>query len=117
DADVARFLISEDLARLVERGANWTDAIEQDGSYAQASVQIIFNNVFVGLRVFALGLLGGVATVLGLLSNGVQIGATFGYALKVGTAGTLLKFICAHEPVELTMVSVAGAAGMCLGRA
>jgi uncharacterized membrane protein SpoIIM required for sporulation len=117
DAGVARFLISSEVAQRVEEGAAWTDSIEQNGSYAQASAQIIINNVFVGLRVFVMGLLGGVATILGLLGNGISIGATFGYALRLGTAGTLLRFICAHGPVELTMVSVAGAAGMCLGRA
>ncbi len=117
NADLARVLVGDNVARHVEDGAAWTDAIEQNGSFAQASVQIIFNNVFVGLRVFAFGLLGGVATILGLLSNGVQIGATFGYALRLHTAETLLRFVCAHGPVELTMVSVAGAAGMCLGRA
>jgi uncharacterized membrane protein SpoIIM required for sporulation/uncharacterized RDD family membrane protein YckC len=117
DAGVARFLVGDDVARQIEQGAAWTDNIAKNNQFAEASVQIIFNNIGVGLRVFVYGLLGGVATILGLLSNGVQIGATFGYALKLGTAGTLLRFVCAHGPVELTMVAVAGAAGMCLGRA
>jgi uncharacterized RDD family membrane protein YckC/uncharacterized membrane protein SpoIIM required for sporulation len=117
DAEVARGLLGDDLARRVEEGASWTNKIEQDSSFAQTSVSIIINNVGVGLRVFVFGLLGGVATLLGLLSNGVQIGAVFGYALRLGTAGTLLRFIAAHGPVELTMVCVAGAAGLCLGRA
>lgn len=117
DADLARALIGDQVAAAVEKGASWTNAIEENNSFAQVSVQIILNNVGVGVRVFALGILGGVATLLGLLSNGLQIGATFGYALKLGTADTLLRFILAHGPVELTMIAVAGAGGMCLGRA
>lgn len=117
DADLARSLIGNDLAGAVERGANWTSGIEDDGSFASASAQIIINNVGVGVRVFALGIIGGVATMLGLLMNGLQIGATFGYALRLHTADTLLRFVLAHGPVELTMISVAGAGGMCLGRA
>lgn len=117
DGALARALVGDDVANMVERGATWTNQIEQAGSFAEASTQIILNNIGVGLRVFALGLLGGVATILGLLSNGVQIGATFGYALRLETAGTLLRFILAHGPVELTMICVSGAAGMCLGRA
>ncbi|HEY4221854.1 MAG TPA: stage II sporulation protein M [Myxococcota bacterium] len=117
DAGVARFLVGDDVATLVEHGALWTDDIERKGAFAATSAQIIINNVGVGVRVFAFGLLGGVATILALLSNGLQIGATFGYAFRLGTAGTLLRFICAHGPVELTMIAIAGAAGMCLGRA
>lgn len=117
DGALARALVGDEVARLVERGATWTNQIEEGNAYAAASLQIIFNNVGVGVRVFVLGLFGGVATILGLLSNGVQIGATFGYALRLGTADTLLRFIAAHGPVELTMIAVAGAAGLCLGRA
>lgn len=117
DAEMARTLIGTDLASAVERGANWTTSIEDNEAFAQVSVQIILNNVGVGLRVFALGIIGGIATMLGLLMNGLQIGATFGYALRLDTADTLLRFVLAHGPVELTMISVAGAGGMCLGRA
>lgn len=117
DAELARALIGNDIAGAVERGANWTSAIEEENAFAQASLQIIINNVGVGLRVFALGIVGGIATMLGLLLNGLQIGATFGYALRLDTADTLLRFVLAHGPVELTMISVAGAGGMCLGRA
>lgn len=117
DVDMARALIGEDIAAAIEKGASWTDSVEAEGAFAQASVQIIINNVGVGLRVFALGIIGGVATLLGLLSNGLQIGATFGYAIRLDTADTLLRFVLAHGPVELTMISVAGAGGMCLGRA
>jgi uncharacterized membrane protein SpoIIM required for sporulation/uncharacterized RDD family membrane protein YckC len=117
DAGLARALVGDEVAAMVEQGATWTDRIEESNAFAQTSVKIILNNIGVGVRVFALGLLGGVATLLGLLSNGVQIGAVFGYALRLGTADTLLRFILAHGPVELTMICVAGAAGMCLGRA
>jgi uncharacterized RDD family membrane protein YckC/uncharacterized membrane protein SpoIIM required for sporulation len=117
DGELGRALVGDDLAIEVERGARWTDRIAQGGTFATAALQIIANNVGVGLRIFITGLLGGVATVLGLLGNGVQIGATLGYALRLDTAGTLLRFIATHGPVELSMISLAGAAGLCLGRA
>ncbi|OGQ20209.1 MAG: hypothetical protein A2138_09450 [Deltaproteobacteria bacterium RBG_16_71_12] len=117
DTELGQALVGDQLAGEIERGAAWTDRIEADGSFAQASAQIIVNNVMVGVRVFALGLIGGVATLLGLLSNGVQIGAVFGYALRLGTADTLMRFVLAHGPVELTSICIAGAGGMCLGRA
>ncbi len=117
DPSLSRALIGDGLVELVEQGANWTNQIERDGQYLQASLQIIFNNVGVGLRVFAVGILGGVATVLALISNGLSLGATFGTAYRLDTHETLARFIFAHGPVELSMVCVAGAAGFCLGRA
>jgi uncharacterized membrane protein SpoIIM required for sporulation/uncharacterized RDD family membrane protein YckC len=117
DADVARALVGDDLAGEIERGASWTNAIERDGDFAATSFSIIVNNVGVGLRVFALGVLGGVATLLGVVYNGVSLGAVFGYATQLGTQATLARFIVAHGPVELSMICVAGAAGLCLGRA
>jgi uncharacterized membrane protein SpoIIM required for sporulation len=117
DPSVGRALIGDELTQLVEQGASWTDQIERDGRYLQATLSITFNNVMVGLRVFVLGVLGGVATILGLVSNGLSLGATFGMAMRQDTADTLLRFIVAHGPVELSMVCVAGAAGLCLSRA
>jgi len=117
DPSLSRALIGDGLTELVEQGANWTNQIERDGQYLQASLQIIFNNVGVGLRVFAVGILGGVATVLALVGNGLSLGATFGTAFRLDTHETLARFILAHGPVELSMVCVAGAAGFCLGRA
>ncbi len=117
DPSLGRALIGDDLTDLVEQGARWTDQIERDGRYLQATLSIVFNNSLVGLRVFALGVLGGVATVLGLVSNGLSLGATFGTAVRLDTHETLARFILAHGPVELSMICVAGAAGFCLGRA
>ena len=117
DVDVGRALIGDELMGLVEQGATWTDAIERDGRHLQATVSIGINNIGVGLRIFALGILGGVATVLGIVFNGVSLGATFGVAVRLDTADTLARFILAHGPVELSMICVAGAGGFCLGRA
>jgi uncharacterized membrane protein SpoIIM required for sporulation/uncharacterized RDD family membrane protein YckC len=117
DVDVGRALVGDDLAPLIEQGAKWTDAIEREQTFAQTSVSIILNNVGVGVRAFALGVVGGVGALVVLVFNGLSLGAVFGYAASLDTAGTLLRFILAHGPVELSMITVAGAAGMCLGRA
>jgi uncharacterized membrane protein SpoIIM required for sporulation len=117
DAEVARALVGDDLADAIEAGARWTDRIAEDDAYASTSLAVIVNNVGVGLRVFALGVFGGVATLLGVMHNGLTLGAVFGYATMLGTQATLARFLVAHGPVELSMICVAGAAGLCLGRA
>jgi uncharacterized membrane protein SpoIIM required for sporulation len=117
DADVARALVGDDLAGEIEAGAAWTDRIAATDAYASTSLNVIVNNVGVGLRVFALGVLGGVATLLGVVMNGLTLGAVFGYATRLHTEATLARFIVAHGPVELAMICVAGAAGLGLSRA
>jgi uncharacterized membrane protein SpoIIM required for sporulation/uncharacterized RDD family membrane protein YckC len=116
DLEVARGLIGDDLMGLVEGGATWTDAIERDGAYLRTTVSVGFNNIVIGLRMFALGIASGLATLLALVLNGVSLGATFGAAFRLDTADTLLRFIVGHGPVELSMVCVAAAAGFVLGR-
>ncbi len=117
DAAVGRGLVGDDVAARIEAGADWTNEIDRQGAYLAVALQVIFNNVLVGLRVFLFGLLGGVGSVLGLVANGVQLGAVLGYAAQCGTASTLSRFVLAHGPTELFAICVAGAAGLCLGRA
>ena len=117
DLDVGRGLIGDDLTDLVEQGASWTDAIAREGAYLQTAVSVGLNNIGVGLRTFAFGVLGAVGTVLVVAMNGVKLGATFGVAIRLDTADTLGRFILAHGPVELSMICVAAAGGVCLGRA
>lgn len=117
NAALGKALVGEDLARLIEEGASWTNRIEEQGSFANAAVMIITNNVRVALIAFVMGLVGGVGPLLVLYGNGLHFGSVFGYAMSLGTAGTLGKFVLAHGPTELTAICVAGAAGMCLGRA
>lgn len=117
DGALGRALIGDSFASAIEGGANWMDRIETERSFALAAAQIIFNNAWVCLVAFVSGLLGGVLPLVVLFLNGLHLGSFFGYATQVGTAQNLLRFVLAHGPVELTAVCVAGAAGMCLGRA
>ncbi len=117
DGELGRALVGDGLASAIEDGARWTDRIAQDGAFAQAAVHIILNNARVCVVAFVSGLLGGVLPLLVLFANGMHLGSVFGYASHLGTADTLARFVLAHGPVELSAVCVAGAAGLCLGRA
>lgn len=116
DVNVARALVGDDLAAMIEGGASWTDRIEQQGHFSRAALQIIVNNVRVGILCFGAGLLGGMGTLLLLFFNGFHLGAVFGHAASLGVGGTLGTFILAHGPVELTSICVAAAGGLVLGR-
>lgn len=117
DPTLGRALIGDDLASSIEQGARWTDEIAERGLFAQAALQIILNNAWVCVVAFLSGVSGGVLPLLVLFVNGVHLGSIFGYATRLDTADTLARFVLAHGPVELSALCVAGAAGLCLGRA
>lgn len=77
----------------------------------------IYNNIGIGFRSFASGLLYGIGTVFVLLSNGVFIGAVAGHLTQLGFTETFWSFVCGHGAFELTALVICGAAGLQLARA
>lgn len=75
----------------------------------------IFHNAGIGLRCFAMGLLGGVGGLYATVTNAAMIGATFGYMAKSPNADNFFHFVTAHAPFELTAIVLSAAAGMRLG--
>ncbi len=75
----------------------------------------VMNNISIGLRTFASGLLAGIGTILVLLANGVSIGAVFGHLQQIGYGDPLWRFVAGHAPFELTAIVLAGGAGLRLG--
>lgn len=75
----------------------------------------IMNNISIGLRTFASGLLAGIGTIFVLIFNGITIGAVFGHLQQVGYGDPLWRFTCGHGAFELTAIVIAGGAGLRLG--
>ena len=75
----------------------------------------IMNNISIGLRTFASGLLAGLGTVLVLLFNGITIGAVAGHLQHIGSGDPFWRFVVGHAPFELTAIVIAGGAGLQLG--
>jgi uncharacterized membrane protein SpoIIM required for sporulation len=85
------------------------------GSDWQMFGHYIMNNISIGLRTFAGGLLAGVGTILVLLANGLNIGAVAGHLQAIGHADPFWRFVAGHAPLELTAIVIAGGAGLRLG--
>jgi len=77
----------------------------------------IYNNIGIGFRAFALGILAGIGTVLTLMFNGVVIGGVAGHLTRVGYSDTFWPFVSGHGALELTAIVISGAAGLMLGHA
>ena len=75
----------------------------------------VFNNVGIGLRTFASGLVAGIGPVLALGFNGVMIGSVAGHLQVIGHGDPFWRFVAGHSPFELTAIVIAGGAGLRLG--
>ena len=75
----------------------------------------VMNNVSIGLRTFASGLLAGIGTIFVLIMNGVMIGGVAGHLQGVGHGDPFWRFVAGHSAPELTAIVLAGAAGLRIG--
>lgn len=87
---------------------NATDDITMFGHYIQ-------NNIGIGFRTFALGLVGGIGTLFILIYNGLAIGAVAGHLTLVGYTDSFYGFVVGHAAFELTAIVLCGAAGLKVG--
>ncbi len=118
DPEVGAALAGEGIAAAVQAGELWTDPIEEQGQHAASSAFIFTNNIRVAIAAFAVGIAFGLGSLLLLLYNGLHLGAVIAYTGQVPEVQRgLLQFIAAHGPVELSLVAIAGGAGLWMGSA
>ena len=75
----------------------------------------VYNNISIGFRTFASGVIYGVGTIFVLLFNGTFIGVIAGHLTQIGYGSTFWPFVSGHGSFELTAITIAGAAGLVLG--
>lgn len=94
----------------------WGMAREAESDLAMFGVYIM-NNISIGFRCFASGLLGAIGPVFVLLFNGVTIGAVAGHLTAIGHGDPFWRFVAGHSGPELMAIVISGAAGLKLGMA
>jgi uncharacterized membrane protein SpoIIM required for sporulation len=75
----------------------------------------IWNNISIGFRVFASGLLVGLGPILSLGTEGIRAGTIASHLQAVGHGDPFWRFVCGHAAFELTAIVIAGGAGLRLG--
>jgi len=115
--ELASLFASDQMIDNVQRGELWTDGILNIMPSSVLSVRIMANNIVVSLFAFALGALYGLGTIYIIALNGFMIGGIFAFTAKYEMAGRLFNFVIAHGVVELSVICLAGAAGIQLGNA
>jgi uncharacterized membrane protein SpoIIM required for sporulation len=96
------------------RGGFYGIAIAGRGGLA---VQIFINNIEVTALAVAGGLSAGVLTAFSLAYNGALVGVLGALEWRVGGLGGFLSLIVPHGLLELSCITVAGAAGFAIARA
>jgi uncharacterized membrane protein SpoIIM required for sporulation len=105
----------EEMINGVEGGRLWTEGILNVVPSSVLSVGILANNIAVSIFAFCVGVFFGLGTFYVIATNGLMLGGIFAFTHQHGMAGELLKFVVAHGVVELSVICLAGAAGMMLG--
>jgi uncharacterized membrane protein SpoIIM required for sporulation len=113
--DLAGLFASQKMIDTVEAGGLWTDNLLNILPSSILSLSIISNNIIVTLFAFVLGAFYGIGTVYIISLNGLMLGGVFAFTAHNGLAGRLFEFIIAHGVVELSVICLAGAAGVYLG--
>lgn len=108
-------MLPDGLRESLERRELWTDIREELRPFAASLIMV--NNIQVAFIAFAGGMLAGTISAFVLIQNGLLIGAVVAATQGAGLAGGLLEFVSAHGFVELTVIVLAGAAGLRLGSA
>ncbi|MEN9934959.1 MAG: hypothetical protein RLZZ387_1538 [Chloroflexota bacterium] len=92
----------------------WWRSINDEGRAASSSL-IMTNNIRVAILAFAGGVLLGLLTFYVLMQNGLLLGVVAGAAHAYGFSGKLWGFVAAHGVIELSVIFIAGGAGLQLG--
>jgi uncharacterized membrane protein SpoIIM required for sporulation len=108
-------IASERMISGVEQGHLWTDQLLNVAPSSILSAQVFSNNAVVATGAFCAGILFGLGTFYMIALNGLMLGGLLAFTHQHGLALSLVRFILAHGPVELSVICLAGAAGTALG--
>lgn len=112
----ARWLLPAEAHRLIpmiERQELWTDIPVAERPYASSF--IMQNNIQVAFLAFGGGVLFGALTLWVMAYNGLLLGALTGLTIHHGVGFELWTFVIGHGVVELSVIMIAGGAGLILG--
>ncbi|RMG12441.1 MAG: stage II sporulation protein M [Deltaproteobacteria bacterium] len=117
DPEVATLVLGEEAVQGLAEGRLWTDGLIAVVPPSVLGARIFTNNISVAFTAFAGGLSAGLWTLFLMALNGALLGIAFTAAAQHGLAPRLLDFVAAHGPVELSVIVLAGAAGLRVGGA
>ncbi|MFN0070802.1 MAG: stage II sporulation protein M [Chloroflexota bacterium] len=113
--DSAELMVPARTLNLIKSGRHWFDIPEEQRSVM--ATFIMTNNIQVSFLALAGGMTAGLLTCWVLVSNGISIGAISGALTAYGLGESLVWWIAGHGFLELSVIVIAGACGLMLGKA
>lgn len=116
--EFVEIILGERYVRMTEANIDSGDpmAVYKQGGMLETFLWITWNNVRVGILCFLLGILFEVGTVFVVLSNAIMVGAFVWFFVERDLFRESFLAIMLHGSLELSMIVLAGAAGLVLGR-
>ena len=114
--DTAEWILPVQVQRLipiVEDQELWIDIPIEERPYT--STVIMQNNIQVSFLAFGSGVLAGLATAWIMVFNGLMLGGLTGLTAHYDVGFELWNFVIGHGVVELSVIFMAGGAGLSLG--
>lgn len=90
-------------------------AIYKSGSEIGSFLGITINNIRVAMIAYALGVITSIGTAYVLFFNGIMVGSFFGMFYTEGVLFEASKNIWLHGTIELSVIVIAGCAGLVMG--
>lgn len=110
-------LLGPQAVERLKGGHLWTESLVGTVPPAVSSSAIATNNMAVALAGWAGGAVAGVGSLYVVLLNGFLLGLILATTVHYSLAGSLLAFVAAHGPLEITLILCTAGAGLGLGRA
>jgi len=112
----ARWLLpasAQDLIPMIEEKELWVNIPLAERPYASSF--IMTNNIQVSFLAFAGGMTAGLLTTWAMIQNGLILGGLLGLTSHYGVGFELATFVIGHGVIELSVIFMAGGAGLSLG--
>ncbi|MEO0404460.1 MAG: stage II sporulation protein M, partial [Bacteroidota bacterium] len=118
DPEFPNIILSEDYVQMTEENIAQGNPMKvyQKDDASEMFFRIAYNNIRVCLLCFALGLLIQVGSLFFILYNSVMFGSFMWMFVQKGLMKDAVLTVMMHGTIELSMIIVAGAAGVALGK-
>ncbi len=103
----------QELIPMIQEKDLWTDIPVQERPYASSF--IMQNNIRVSFLAFGSGISAGLLTLLVMAQNGLILGGLLGLTAHYGVGFELGTFVIGHGVIELSVIFIAGGAGLRIG--
>ena len=114
--DASSWLLPVEVQRLkpsIEQQELWMDIAVEERPYASSF--IMRNNIQVAILAFGSGITAGIYTTWVMIQNGLILGGLTGLTIHYGVGFELWTFVIGHGVLELSVICMAGGAGLMLG--